>query len=278
LRRRWQLIAGIVAVLALTAWIAWRVAFRDTATPISASQAVAEATAAPESEVPAPSGPPPTTAPEPVEAFVVGNAPGDPGLYVYTTTGGEEIDALGGARHDYPAETFMTIQPGGCGLIQRWTALEERWDEIELCPGEGGLFQARYDAFHKWFGQSDLQEFACDAPAALVVPVDVDASSGFDCTNDERTEVYKVEVIGEEAVTIDGSDVAALHIRVTSVLSRGSQGTSSTDTWYLPGTPLVLRRMATRSSVNDSAIGDVSYNEGYEITLVSLAPAGRTEG
>jgi hypothetical protein len=261
LRFRWQLVAGIVAFLALTAWIIWRVALRDTTTPVSASQAVAEA----------------TVAPEPVDAFVVGTEPGDPGLYVYATTGSEEVDALGGARHEYPAETFLTIQPGGCGRLQRWTALEERWDEIELCSGDEGLFQARYDAFHKWFGQSDLQEFSCDTAAALVVPAAEGPSASFECRNEDRTEEYEVEVLGSEKVVVDSSEVEALHIRVSSVLSRGSRGTSQTNTWYLPGTSLVLRRVATRSSVNDSAIGDVSYREDYEITLLSLTPTGRPE-
>ena len=81
--------------------------------------------------------------------------------------GFEEIDALGGARHDYPTETFLTVQPGGCGTISRWTALAERWDSQELCAGSDGMVVASYDSFHQWFGRADLQQFSCEPGEGL---------------------------------------------------------------------------------------------------------------
>ena len=41
-----------------------------------------------------------------------GGSAGDYGLYTYATTGFEYTDALAGSRHDYPARTYLTIQPG----------------------------------------------------------------------------------------------------------------------------------------------------------------------
>ena len=58
------------------------------------------------------------------------------------------------------------------------------------------------------------------------------------------------------------------------VSSGASTGSSETDTWYLTGTSLVLRRIVTRDSVNSSLIGDVNYTESYEINLLSLIPQG----
>ena len=67
-----------------------------------------------------------------------GGRPGDFGLYLYATTGFETTDALAGSRHEYPAQTYMTIQPGGCGTQVRWQALDQRWDEYDFCP-DGSL-------------------------------------------------------------------------------------------------------------------------------------------
>ena len=63
----------------------------------------------------------------------------DPGVYTYTTTGGDGVDALGGASHTYPATTAVVVTPSGCGTTQRWTAAEERWDEATTCAVAGGI-------------------------------------------------------------------------------------------------------------------------------------------
>jgi hypothetical protein len=264
--------AASAAVVALAAWGVWRLAFDDTATPVSASRAVEEASA---TTGPAPATTGATVAPG---GFVVGTAPGDPGLYVYNTSGFEEIDALGGARHDYPARTFLTIQPGGCGVVVRWTALDERWDETELCPSAGGYTPVRYAAYHEWFGRPDLQSFSCGPEDALAVPPGAEGEWTYQCDNEERTEVWDVFVAGAETLTVGGIEVPAVRVRVESVLAGSSEGSSTTETWYLEGTPLVLRRIVERNSANASLIGSVSYHESYEITLTSPAPSGGETG
>ena len=125
LSRRLMIGAAALVLVGLAGFAAWRLAFRDTTTPVSAEEVVQEAGERTTSTVPT-TAPPTTATPTtgttaapattatPVDGtgFDVGTAPGDPGLYVYATLGFEEIDALGGARHDYPSETFITIQPG----------------------------------------------------------------------------------------------------------------------------------------------------------------------
>jgi hypothetical protein len=284
LRSRLVMVVGVVVVVAGAAGLIWRLGFRDTATPLSPAEIVEDLTGIPTPSTDTPdSG---TRAPEPVATttslvapgFVVGSAPGDPGLYVYATTGFEEIDALGGARHDYPAETFVTMQPGGCGVTLRWTALEERWDELDLCDTAGGLSVLHYDAYHEWFSQADLQKFACGPLDAVAIPDGGDGSWSYECANYERDEVWFVEVVGTEKVEVAGEEVDSLHVRVTSDLSGESTGTSETDTWYLQGTSLIVRRMVNRSSVNQSLVGAVNYVEEYEIVLSSLLPQGARPG
>lgn len=286
MRSRPPLILGVVVILAAAAWVVWRLSLRDTTTPVSASEVIEDVTDSPGGPAPSATTLPtvssttsaasavPSTAGVPTGEFVVGEAPGEPGLYVYATSGFEEIDALGGARHDYPAETFVTLQPGGCGVTLRWTALEERWDELELCSTDGGKSISLYDTYHGWFGQSDLQQFTCGPPDAVAIPEVESGSWSYECSTDERTELWEVEVISVESLLIDGETVDAVHVRVTSTLSGASIGASESDTWYLRGTSLILRRVASRSSTNESLIGDVNYSETYEINLSSLQPEG----
>lgn len=286
MNRRIPIIVGAVLVLGAASWIVWRLAFRDTTTPVSASEVVDQVTGTPTT------GPAETTMPVATTGdssdstvttaavgFVVGEEPGDPGLYVYETTGSEQIDALGGASHDYPPETFLTIQPGGCGIITRWTALEERWSEHELCPSADGLRLAGFESYHEWFSRPDLQDFTCDPATALVSPVAPEQQTWtYECTTGERTERWDVEVLGIETLQVGGESVDSLHVRVTSALEGASEGTSDTHTWYLPGTGLVLKRIAQRSSVNESLIGEVHYQESFEINLTSLRPRGVLPG
>lgn len=284
MQRRRLIAAGTVVVLAGAVWIAWRVAFRDTATPVSPAEVVQDVAPRPDpaTTVATPAPTSATSSPQSDTSgtgdgetgFVVGRAPGEPGLYAYATTGFEEIDALGGARHDYPAETFLTIQPGGCGTLTRWVALEERWQESDLCDAADGLRLAGFDTYHEWFGRSDLQEFECDPDTAMVVPLEPSASWSYQCSTDERTETWSVEVIGLEMVDVGGEAVETLHVRVLSVLEGASEGTSTTDTWYWPGSSLIVREKVDRSNTSDSLIGAVAYVEQYEIVLESLLPRG----
>ena len=59
-------------------------------------------------------------------------------MYVYDTAGFETTDALTGGRHDYPAQTTITVQDAGCGSVQRWQPLDQRWDETETCRVDAG--------------------------------------------------------------------------------------------------------------------------------------------
>ena len=94
----------------------------------------------------------------------------EPGVYRYATTGWEDIDALNGARHDYPAETAITVTAEGCGVRLRWDALRERRDEWRLCPTEEGI-ELQPDAiqYHEFFQQPQLEHLDCDR-SVVVVP------------------------------------------------------------------------------------------------------------
>ena len=249
-RKRW-LIAGaaVVALLVATGAVLYFVVFRDTTTALES---------------------------EDVGATLVtgGGQPGDFGLYRYATTGFETTDALAGGRHDYPAETYMTIQPGGCGTLVRWQALEERWEEWDFCA-DASL--AGRHTFHQWFQIDNLDIWTCsptvptqDDPGEIATGSCTRAATG----NAEAAEdSLRYEMIGYETLTVGTEEVETLHVRATSTGSGGTVMSRTIDTWILPGTQLVVRQTVQSSSTTQSRVGMVNAHEEYELNLVSLLPS-----
>lgn len=199
-----------------------------------------------------------------------GTEVGDQGLYVYESTGFETASALGGGRHDYPAETFLSIRPGDCGNVYRWQALEERWTETHLCE-DGRLDHTT--AWHKWFGVEDLSDYVCDQSAHLV-PIGDETTWAFSCENAGVTTVHWVyEVIGTETLHIDGEEIEVLHIVATETDVGTTVGSGTHHRWLLTDPYLVVKERVEISNTTESPVGGVDYVERYEIVLRSLTPS-----
>jgi hypothetical protein len=241
-RRRWPIVLAVVLAGLVIVGVGLILAFQDRATPVSEEQVAATLTVAPGS----------------------GDA-GDADLYAYVTTGYETTDALGGARHDMPAETYLSIRPGGCGFLVRWDALEQRWNEWDICP-DGSL--AGWTSYHQWYGVSNTDNWVCPEP----IPrsgVPGDSFSGV-CSKGSSDETRTHEIVGTEVLTVAGEEVETLHVRMTASSEGKTRGESVHDIWLLPDSPLVVRREVKHRSVNESAIGDVEYYEEYAVILSSL--------
>lgn len=237
------MVLTVVAVVVVVVFFA----FRDTATPLD-EESVAATLAQP-----------------------VGSEPGDPGVYSYTTSGYEEIDALAGARHDYPETTFMTIADSECGPIVTWRALEERWVDWRHCGPDLAITAS--NSYHEWFGFPDLEEESCPEPRPISGPVG--PVGDFVCpAPPTSTETYQVEIIGTETLTVAGESAMTTHLRRTSSLSAGSSGTAVVDVWRLEGTPLIVRMSVRRESTTATQVGEVNYVEEVSLHLDSLTPRG----
>jgi hypothetical protein len=242
-RIRWWWLAAPSVTLGAVAVVVW-IAALDTTTPVSRDDIV--------------------------------SLPGEGGeggeVYSYRTVGFEGIDALGGARHEYPETTFLTIREGVCGPIARWDALRERWAESGHCRVDGGLTLERTGSYHRWFGQGDLQSHAC-AGSGIVIPLETrPLTTTFTCVSGDKVEEITWEVVGADTVDVGDEAVDVVMVRTVSRLSGSSRGEDIIETWYLPGTALVVRRISSTDSVSDSLLGEVEYTERYEIVLTSLTP------
>jgi hypothetical protein len=220
-------------------------------------------------------------------------ATGDPppaGVYVYTTTGSEGVDALSGSRHTYPATTTITITTDGDGcLTTRWAPLEQRWDEEVVCPDDdGGWSRVATTVHHSFFNQDETRISTCEGPGFVPAPED-DGGGGDDgdgggdsawtCESEgsgrsgESLAEGTVRIVGSDTVTVEGVDHPALHVRYEDEVTGETTGSGRLDRWYaLDRFPLVLREVSSATSSSETVIGTVNYDEDYELVLASWEP------
>jgi hypothetical protein len=195
------------------------------------------------------------------------------GVYSYAATGGDSVDALGGASHAYPDTTTLTltVTPDGCAT-QRWVAAEERWDATTACAVPGGVQLRTFVAFHRFFGSDDQETDTCTGDPR---PLDAEAGATWTatCIAGDQTSVYHGTVVGPETLTVAGVPVAVEHVSVT-IDDGDTRDAQRTDTWYRAGTDLVVQRVSDIATAESSPVGDVHYTEHYEIVLTSLQPVG----
>ena len=203
------------------------------------------------------------------------------GVYVYTTSGDEGVNALGGDEHPYPATTTMTVTDSGEGCVTiRWDALDQRWDLAQYCWQPDGWRLAARTTFHSFFQQSDEREFTC-TPQSLQLPAEPAAGDTFTAScnspgtgqSGASSEDTTATVVGFEQLQVGDDTVDTVHVKYDTVIAGQSSGSDTVERWYARDVPMLLVR-EVRSGVTNSetAIGTVRYDEQYELTLQALAP------
>ena len=228
-------------------------------TPVTARAAATERASAP-------SAPPSSSASPAAEPEL------QEGVYTFATEGFEATNALGGARHDYPKETPVTLRRSECGWTQRWQPLRERWDESAMCRTDVGLDVRTFTTYHEFFQKSQQQQFDCpegssvfrrDAPAG--------ATWSWRCTAGSSAIDTVVTVVGPEAVVVEGREVPATKVHYESTLTGANRGTQVQDRW-IRSDGLNLRIKTDIDAQSDSPFGVVHYEEHYVTTLAQLEP------
>lgn len=197
-----------------------------------------------------------------------------PGVYRYATEGFEQIDALGGARHDYPAETTITVTPAGCGVRVRWDVLRERRDEWAICGTPDGVeLQPDGLQYHEFFQQPDEETVTCSS-TVLMVPAEPAATPTTEqnCRLGDDPWNPSWAVLERGTRSVDGTEVAITHVRMT-VSDDDAHWEHTTIDWFLASDGLPVAVTGVKESSSPSPIGDVMYTEQFHLELVSLAPA-----
>ena len=195
------------------------------------------------------------------------------GVYLYTTNGAEEIDALLSPRHAYPSESTVALRGTSCGWNERWAPLEGRSTERALCLRDGTLRLASYREIHTFLANVDRRDYVCEEDAVLVrAEVEPGARWSFRCDAGHTAEIWTGGVVGLERHRLLESGLA-LYLRFDTRLAGRTTGTSTKELWLRATDLLVLEERVVNESATDTAIGDVSYAEAYSLVLQELVPA-----
>jgi len=201
-----------------------------------------------------------------------GRPPVPEGVYVYATTGEDDVDVLGGSTHVYPDQTTITVRHAGCGLIEHWDVLKERWDERESCRSAAGDVLHRLSSYHEFFRHGDLKTFGCTGftyPAGEAPGTEWTVR----CDGSGTTTVTTLRAVAWEYVTVGSARVRTLHVHASSTIGGDQHGTSERDVWGSSVNGLVLRERARVDSESTQPVfGKTHYHEQYEIRLTSLTP------
>jgi hypothetical protein len=196
-----------------------------------------------------------------------------PGVYRYRTTGSERIDALDGAEHTYPSETTITVVPSECGVTLRWDALQERWDEWELCLTDAGIeLGTSATQYHEFFGQPEREAVSCDHRAPLVPADSVpEVLTRLSCTLGDDPWQPAWTVRERTTRTVGGQPIGVRHVTMR-IADDDEYWEDTTIDWYLADTGLPVEVVARKSSSSPSPIGPVRYDEEYRLELISTSP------
>jgi hypothetical protein len=194
------------------------------------------------------------------------------GVYQYATDGGEGVAVPNGSR-DYPERTTISVTEDGCGYVERWSVLDERWDERETCTGdEAGL--ASQTSFREFFGVEREHTFVCDEQRPRGAAAQEPGTSWeITCEAEDARMEGTIEVVGLVVLEVGGTAVRTVHLRLDGEVSGDLEGHQQTDRWLASdhGGLLIREESKTRARVS-SPMGEVDYREEYRIDLLSLRP------
>ena len=196
-----------------------------------------------------------------------------PGVYQYATSGFDRVDALTGARHEYPEITTVTVVPYGCGVRLRWDVAVERWDSWDWCLDSGGVRQTGWVGYHEFFDTAGRNDYTCDGDPR---PLDAPAGTTWAMTcrmADRTTSSFTGTVIERTTLTVAGTEIAVLHVRYDVDVVGESSGHQSVEGWYRTTDGLAVREHLTIATKQDTVIGITNFDESYTIDLLTPMPA-----
>lgn len=197
----------------------------------------------------------------------------EPGVYRYATEGFEAVDALGGARHDYPATTTVTYTRRDCGTEERWQPLRERVGVAVTCPGAvasevRSTFQQR-----EFFGRQESKRYRCE-PGLMLLPRSPQPGQDWrgTCTSGDSTATFAGKVVTLEDLDVEGRRVPVVRIQLVAKLTGSTRGRSSREVWLRRTDGLLVQAVGETDTTADTEVGPVQYRESYQLRLRSLTP------
>ncbi|MBW3561021.1 MAG: hypothetical protein KY437_00830 [Actinobacteria bacterium] len=195
------------------------------------------------------------------------------GVYTYATDGSESIEALGGARHEYPDRTTITVRHDDCGYTARWEPLRERWEEFDICRDNHRARMRTITLYHEFFERGIRHEYVCGEDATIAeVPSEPGTQWSWECHSDGGSMRTVVEILGFDTRDVGGTPVEAVHVRIHNTMDGDTRGTRQAEVWYDRWSGLELHGTYHTDTMVDTPMGSTRYVERIERTLTDVRP------
>jgi hypothetical protein len=195
-----------------------------------------------------------------------------PGVYVYDTAGFERVSALGGAQHDYPKQSTMTVTDNDCGITVRWSPLEQRFEQWRMCGQGTAIKIASVISHHEFFGQTEERTYQC-GETFVRLPSDAPGTTASGtCRAPSDTARTTTTAVGLTHIVVGGVSVDAIQAHFEHEVSGNTTGTQRGDVWVRPSDGLILRYLTVIDADTNSVIGPTHFHEEIALNLAELAP------
>ena len=196
-----------------------------------------------------------------------------PGVYVYDTTGQEQVNKPSKTTHKYPRSTTLTASGSACDAHLAWQPIEGRNLEIAGCYDKGAFRLTGIATTQTFFGYRTRSVYACPG-SNVVVPARPTPGTRwtFDCDAARTHASIDVSVIGNETRSVTGQAVPTWHVRFDVHLSGATRGTQIFDFWFAARDALPIAITSVTDVDEDTSFGTVHYAESFALSLAELAP------
>lgn len=235
----------------------------DPSEPLASSPTAHEGATAPATQ---PSEP---RSPDPQPTLTVP----EEGVYTYATDGSESIEALGGAHHEYPDRTTITVRHSDCGYTSRWEPLRERWEEFDICRDDHRARMRTITLYHEFFERGVRHDYACGEDATIA---EVRSEPGtrwtWECHSEGGSMRTVVEILGFGIRDVGGTPVEAVQVRIHNTMDGDTRGTRQAEVWYDRWSGLELHGVYHTDTMVDTPMGSTRYVERIERSLTDVRP------
>ena len=196
-----------------------------------------------------------------------------PGVYVYDTTGQEQVDQPNKTTHTYPHSTTVTASGSPCDASLLWQPIEGRSLEITGCYDHGAFRVTGMSTTQTFFGYRTRAVYTCPGKnIAMPAAPKADTSWHFACDSARSHAAIAVTVIGTEARTVENTTLQTWHVRFDTNLTGATRGTENYDFWFSSRDALPIAINSATDVMQDTSFGSVHYVESFALALAQLHP------
>lgn len=194
------------------------------------------------------------------------------GSFRYATTGSEET-SIPGTKRTFPATTTITNKAAGCGVESTWAPIPQHVQSQELCPTGKSIYMADYKTTLSFYGISSGEDFKCGTDALIYQPgAKVGQVWNYRCKSSDATATEAGRVLGYSTMTVGGTSVRVLHVKVDVAVSGAESGSSTQEYWIETTKPVLVKETGSVKATQHN----VQYQDSYSLTLDSLTPKSKS--